>query len=216
MILDGIITDVGQHYITIKAQADISYILDKQVKQCDIFLRDGRTINREQQKKAYALMRDISLFTGYSPDEVKELCKYDFIAKYGGEEFSLANCSVTTARCFNAYLIEFCLQHDIPCRDSLLELCEDVRRYLYLCLIHKKCCICGKKTQLHHVDTVGMGYDRAEIVHVGKRAEALCYRHHKECHDIGQKDFDEKYHVFGIEIDNIIADKYRLKKGQVS
>jgi hypothetical protein len=213
MLLNGFITDVGQHYITIKAQADISYILDKQVKQCDIFLRDGRTINREQQKKAYALMRDISLWSGYTPDEVKELAKYDYIAKYGGEEFSLADCSVTVARCFIDYLVEFCLTHDIPCRDSLLELCEDVRRYLYLCLIHKRCCVCGKKTQLHHVDTVGMGYDRTEIPHIGKRAEALCFKHHRECHDIGQKDFDEKYHVFGIEIDNIIADKYRLKKG---
>lgn len=213
MLLDGIITDIGQHYITIKAQADVSYVLDKKVSRCDIFLRDGRTISREQQKKAYALMRDISLWSGYLPDEVKELAKYDFLAKNGGEEFSLGTCSVTLARSFIDYLIEFCLIHDVPCQDSLLELCEDIKRYLYLCLIHKRCCVCGKKTQLHHVDTVGMGYDRTEIPHVGKRAEALCFKHHRECHDIGQKDFDSKYHIFGIEIDNTIADKYRLKKG---
>ena len=59
-----------------------------------------------------------------------------------------------------------------------------------------------------------MGYDRTEIPHVGKRAEALCWRHHKECHNIGQKEFDEMYHIFGIEIDTVIADKYNLKKGK--
>ena len=214
MLLNGIITELNERYIVIKAPADVGYILDKQVKECDIILRDGRTISRDQQKKAYALMRDISLWSGHTPDEIKELAKYDYLSKYGGEMFSLSDCSVTLARGFIDYLVEFCLIHDIPCRDSLLELCEDVKRYLYLCLIHKRCCVCGKKTQLHHVDTVGMGYDRNEIPHIGKRAEALCFKHHRECHDIGQKDFDERYHVFGIEIDTIIADKYRLKKGK--
>lgn len=214
MILSGNITGVSESYITITAPADIGYILDKQVKKCDIILRDGRTLSADQRKKAYALMRDISLYTGYTPDEVKDLAKYDYISKTGSEYFSLSDCSVTVARGFIDYLVEFCLIHDIPCQDSLLSMCEDIRRYLYLCLIHKKCCICGGKTQLHHVDTIGMGYDRREVPHVGKRAEALCFRHHRECHDKGQKVFDEAYHVFGIEIDNIIADKYRLKKGK--
>ena len=212
MLLNGYITDINEQSIVIQAPADVAYVIDKQVKECDILLRDGRTITRDQQKKAYALMRDISLWSGHTPDEIKELAKYDYLAKYGGEMFSLADCSVTFARGFIDYLVEFCLIHDIPCQDSLITLCEDIRRYLYLCLIHKRCCVCGKKTQLHHVDAVGMGYNRNEIVHVGKRAEALCFKHHRECHDIGQKTFDEKYHVFGIEIDNIIANKYKLKR----
>lgn len=212
MLLNGYITDISEQCIVIKAPADVAYVIDKQVRECDIILRDGRTITRDQQKKAYALMRDISLWSGHTPDEIKELAKYDYLSKFGGDMFSLADCSVTVARGFIDYLVEFCLIHDIPCQDSLITLCEDIRRYLYLCLIHKKCCICGKKTQLHHVDAVGMGYNRNEIVHVGKRAEALCFKHHRECHDIGQKTFDEKYYVFGIEIDNIIADKYKLKK----
>ena len=212
MLLNGYITDINEQSIVIQAPADVAYVIDKQVRECDILLRDGRTITRDQQKKAYALMRDISLWSGHTPDEIKELAKYDYLAKYGGGMFSLADCSVTLTRGFIDYLVEFCLIHDIPCQDSLITLCEDIRRYLYLCLIHKRCCVCGKKTQLHHVDAVGMGYNRNEIVHVGKRAQALCFKHHRECHDIGQKTFDEKYHVFGIEIDRIIADKYKLKR----
>ena len=129
MLLNGIITELNERYIVIKAPADVGYILDKQVRECDIILRDGRTISRDQQKKAYALMRDISLWSGHTPDEIKELAKYDYLAKFGGEMFSLSDCSVTLARGFIDYLVEFCLINDIPCRDSLLTLCEDIKRY---------------------------------------------------------------------------------------
>ena len=178
----------------------------------EVIFYDGRSISAEQRKKAYALIRDISLWSGYLPEETKEIMKYFYMSSSGIKYFSLSDCSVDVACGFIDYLIEFCLTHDISCQDSLLSLSEDIKRYLYLCLIHKKCCICGKATQLHHVDTVGMGYDRREIVHIGKRAEALCYIHHKECHDKGQVDFDKKYHVFGIEVDKVIAGKYRLRK----
>ena len=100
MLLDGYITDVCDRYVVIKAPADVGYILDKKVTRCDIMLRDGRTISRDQQKKAYALMRDISLWSGHTPDEIKELAKYDYLSKYGGEMFSLSDCSVTLARGF--------------------------------------------------------------------------------------------------------------------
>ena len=180
--------------------------------KCEVIFYDGKSISPDQRKKIYALLRDISDWSGYPADEAKAAMKYHFIAKTGCEDFSLSDCSCGLARRFIGFLIEFCLIHDIPCRDSLLSLCEDIKRYLYLCLIHKKCCICGKKTQLHHATTVGMGYDRNEICHIGMMAEALCFRHHRECHDIGQKSFDEEYHIFGIEIDGIIAEKYRLKR----
>lgn len=178
----------------------------------EIIFYDGRSISPDQRKKAYALIRDISEWSGFLPEEAKEWLKFYYRSLTGVKPFSLSNVNIDIARGFIDFLIEFCLMNDVPCRDSLPELAQDIKRYLYLCLIHKRCCICGKKTQLHHVDTVGMGYDRTEIPHVGKRAEALCWKHHRQCHDTGQKDFDEKYHVFGIEIDNTIADKYRLKK----
>ena len=213
MELNGKITGMDEHYIYIRAPiTNVSELIDKHMSGCGIILNDGRTISREQRKKAYALMNDIALYTGYSQDEVKELTKYGFIASTGQKMFSLSDVDMTTARLYIDWLIEFCLRFEIPCRDSLLNLCEDIKRYLYLCLIHKKCCICGKPTQLHHVTTVGMGYNRNEIVHVGMLAEPLCWRHHRECHDIGQKSFDERYHVFGVAIDEVTADKYKLRK----
>lgn len=189
-----------------------SFIPDGNFTGVEVIFYDGRSISHEQRKKIYALIRDISEWSGFMPEEAKEWLKFYYRSLSGVKAFSLSDTGRDIARGFIDFLIEFCLVHDVPCRDSLPLLAEDIKRYLYLCLIHKRCCICGKKTQLHHVDTVGMGYDRNEIVHVGKRAEALCWKHHKECHDIGQKDFDERYHIFGVEIDSIIADKYRLKR----
>lgn len=182
---------------------------------CEVIFFDGESINAEQRKKCYALIRDIAEWSGFMPEEAKEILKWYYCSVSGAKMFSLSDCKSDIARGFIGFLIEFCLMHDVSCRDSLPELAEDIQRYLYLCLIHKKCCICGKKAQLHHVDTVGMGYDRREIPHIGKKAEALCWIHHRECHDKGQSEFDKLWHIEGIEIDGIIADKYRLRKEKI-
>lgn len=182
---------------------------------CEVIFYDGESINAEQRKKCYALIRDIAEWSGFMPEETKEILKWYYCSISGARLFSLSDCKADIARGFIGFLIEFCLINDVPCRDSLPELAEDIQRYLYLCLIHKKCCVCGKKAQLHHVDTVGMGYDRAEIPHIGKRAEALCWVHHRACHDKGQKEFDKLWHIEGIKIDGIIADKYKLRKEKI-
>ena len=72
----------------------------KEITQCEIRLDDGRHISADQRKKIYATMRDISLYTGHTPDEVKALMKYDFIAKSGHDYFSLSDtCLLYTSRC---------------------------------------------------------------------------------------------------------------------
>lgn len=184
----------------------------KDVTGVEVIFYDGRSISIDQRKKAYALIRDIAEWSGYLPEEVKEVLKWYYMSLSGAKSFSLSDCSIDIARGFIDFLIEFCLMNNVPCRDSLPEFAEDIRRYLYLCLYHKKCCVCGKKAELHHTDHVGMGYDRREIIHIGKKAEALCALHHRQCHDEGQSVFDEKYHICGIEIDSVLADRYRLRK----
>lgn len=34
----------------------------------------------------------------------------------------------------------------------------------------RKCAVCGRRAELHHVDRVGMGRDRREICHIGMQA----------------------------------------------
>jgi hypothetical protein len=65
---------------------------------------------------------------------------------------------------FQRFLVRFILDWDIPCNFPLLNFVDDIADYVYGCLIHKKCCICGAKADLHHLDHVGMGRNRNEIL----------------------------------------------------
>lgn len=213
MILQGEIKGYDGQALTIKAPfSDTFGYVKKRYTGCEIRLDDGRRISTYQRKKIYATLRDMSEYTGHDPEYMKELMKFSFMAETGREHFSLSNCDMTTARDYLEYLIEFCVTWDIPCTDSLAGRSPDIARYIYICLKNKKCCITGQKAQLHHVDAVGMGRDRKDIIHIGMRVLPLHWRLHKEAHDIGQAEFDKKYHVFGIRLDEDICKVWRLKK----
>ena len=108
-------------------------------------------------------------------------------------------------------LIEIILEYGIPTKEPLYGLCDDLERYVYACLMNKKCAVCGRKTELHHVQAVGMGRNRHEIDHIGMLCLPLCREHHDEAHLIGNKAFEERYHLIPIQIDQKIAKKYNLK-----
>lgn len=196
----------------ISAQYDntLEYIR-KNITECEIRLDDGRRISSDQRKKIYALFRDISLWSGHEPDEVKALLKYEYIARTGAEYFSLSDTDMTTAREFLEFLIEFCISEDIPTKDSLINVTPDISRYIYCCLLHKKCCISGKKAELHHVDAVGMGRNRKDIIHAGYRVMPLSRIYHTEAHTIGQKTFEDKYKVYGIKLTDELCGIWKVK-----
>ena len=212
MTIAGYIYDFDGETLTIVAPFSDGQVLNKrQITGCEIRLDDGRTISADQRKKIYATMRDIADYTGYSPDEYKAVAKYNFIAKTGCDYFSLSDVDMTTANEFLSFLIEFCLEWDIPTQESLLDRSPDTSRYLYACLANKRCCICGKKSELHHSDHVGAGRNRKEIMHSGMRAEALCRIHHTEAHTVGQKTFDGKYHLYGIKLDRHLCETLKVR-----
>lgn len=212
MILQGKITGYDGRFLTISAPFDNPFdYIKKGYEACEIRLDDGRTISADQRKKIYATLRDISLYTGYIPEEVKELMKYQYIAKTGGRGFSLSDCDMTTAKEFLNFLIDFCLEWNIPAQDSLRERSPDITQYVYSCLIHQRCAVCGGKAELHHVDKVQMGRDRTEIIHQGMKVEPLCRIHHTQAHDMGQQTFDSKYQLQGIGLDKDLCRIWRVK-----
>ena len=75
-------------------------LLQKLVGKVMLRLVDGREITREQQKKAYALMRDISLWNGDLPEYIKEYMKFHFCMSRGEDWFSLRDVDRTTAKAF--------------------------------------------------------------------------------------------------------------------
>ena len=176
-------------------------------------LVDERHISADQRKKAYVLISYIAAWWGYTPLEaMKEMLKLMFVgeAETLRRSFSLSNCDMTTARLFITYLIDFCILHGVDVGEPLYQLSEDIPRYVWACLMNKRCAVCGRKAELHHVDAVGMGRNRKEICHIGMRALPLCREHHTEIHRIGQGDFLKRYILEPVRIDERIAKVYRL------
>lgn len=173
-------------------------------------LDDGRTISAEQRRKAYATIRDIADWSGDLPEFLKEDLKYLYIERTGAGHISLSDCSVSAARLFINFLIDFAMEHGVPLRETAINRTDDINAAIYSSLMHKRCIICGRDGELHHVDRVGMGRDRETIVHLGMRVMCLCRRHHDECHTSGQDVFDERYKVYGVEANKQICEKWRL------
>ena len=174
----------------------------------EIKVDDGRTITVDQRKKAYALIRDLADYTGYVPEEMKEIMKYHYLAESGEKHFSLSDCSVTTAREFIDYMLNFAFQHDMAFTYSLEDAePKEVRTFMYLSLRYRKCAVCGRRADVHHAfdDKVGMGRDREEIVHVGLKAVALCREHHNVVHANSEKDFYDKHHLVPIMLDDVLV-----------
>ena len=177
---------------------------------------DSRPLSDKQRKACYALMREIADYTGYGTEATKELMKLKFLADQVEDLnetiFSLSNAPMSLVCAFQRYLVRFILDWDIPCRFPLINFVDDIQDYVYSCLVNKKCAVCGKPADLHHIDHVGTGRDRDEIIHEGMEAMPLCREHHTEAHTIGQKTFEDKYHFDGgIILDKTLCRIYGLK-----
>ena len=212
MYYPGYIQDIQDNYVQVLVPIDKVYTFEKQnITSCMVEFSDGRTITPDQRKKAHAILGEISDWNGDLPEYIKEIMKYGFIEAKGGDYFSLADCSVTTAREFINYLIDFCFFNNVPTRDTMLNRTEDIGHYLYSCLANRKCAVCNAKAEIHHCEgsRVGMGFDRKDINNVGRSAIALCRKHHHQAHN-SEKDFFEKYHIYGIKLDEYLVRKLRL------
>lgn len=198
------------------APIDLYRATHQQVKECYIDYVDGRSLSGAQRRMCYALIHAIADWSGSSTEDVKEAFKLEFWADrvdtLADKVFSLSDAPMSLIAAFQKFLIRFILENDVPLKFSLLDFVDDTRDYVYQCLIHKKCCICGRKADLHHIDAIGMGNDRTEVSHLGREVMSLCRLHHGEYHTIGHSEFMETYHLDGgIEADKTILKIYKLK-----
>lgn len=232
--ISGKIIDAGPEGLTIRAPySDWQRFVLRRYEDVQVLLCDGRQLTPKQSRAIHAMVHDIARWqSGFAyRDRVfhETLCALQLqyiIDTTDSEEvrysltqrfcdlmdipiFSLSpkneNCAdMTTAREFLGWLIDLCVAYDIPTSGPLTERAEDVSRYLYACLAHRRCAVCGLAggpADLHHVTRVGMGRSRKRIAHIGMLAESLCRTHHQEADQIGQAAFDEKYHIYGIPLD---------------
>lgn len=208
---------------TIKAVLpNIFHACDRKYDSVEIILPDGRRISPEQRRKCYALIGEIAEYVdgvrnAETIEDTKNMVKWEFILhRMESQErqlFSLSNCDVTTARNFIDYLVWFCVKNDIPMKISPLEYCEDIAKYTIACLHSRKCAICGKPADIHHCDgdRIGMGNDRDEVHHLGRKVLPLCRAHHDEAHH-DEKGFIDKYHLQTITLDKDLCKRLKLKE----
>ena len=159
-----------------------------------------RQITHEQRKKIYALFNDINDYTGQGTDSIKQQMKNEFCKDEGYELFSLSDCKKDTAGEFIEWIVNFCFKNGVPLSENPKESFGDIENYIYMCLKNKVCAVCGSEemTQLHHVDTIGMGNNRNKLDDSEHKKISLCYEHHQEAHTIGWETFADKYKVKGV------------------
>ena len=223
-------------FIAVPGLSNIGNIQEIESDEVEVSLIGIREplITPEQRRKIFALVHDITAFISGETDrnEIRftlsamqvlylmdttdeESVRFALTDNYcrlqGVDLFSLStkneNCaSRELASDFIDWLVNLCVENAIPCMDTLLNRCEDVERYVYACVANRRCAICGKKADIHEVETVGMGRNRSKIGHVGQLVETLCRGHHQEAGEIGQKSFDELYHLSPIRLDEHLCE----------
>lgn len=209
------ITPQGQMIIV--APADISRLARWDAKEALVEIVDPRPLSDKQRKMCYALINEIADWSGESRTGAKQSLKIDFLSqnieRIGEQIFSLSNAPMSLVAEFQKYLVEFCIDFDVPTKLPLYEYCDDIDAYVFKCVMSKKCVICGKRADLHHCEgsRVGLG-SRDKMIHEGLEVITLCRLHHDECHSTSEREFFEKYHLNG----GVIADKsicrlYKLK-----
>ncbi|WP_069649654.1 putative HNHc nuclease [Caloranaerobacter ferrireducens] len=171
----------------------IDFLIDEQ-KQIERM----KQITPEQRKKIYAMIRDIANCFGENEENTKENLKIEFIQNSQYEDFSLSNCSKELAGDFIDFLINFAFENGIPMTEHPIKRVDDLDRYLKACLRHRICAICGRRGEIHHVDTIGMGNDRNKVNDRDYRKMCLCRVHHTEYHTLGAESFYKKYHLHGV------------------
>lgn len=184
--------------IHLDGEEKAALIKKKEIAYVGLWLDDGRTISALQRKKIYASIRDFSIFTGYAPEEAKEVLKFLYVERTGRNYFSLSDCTMDTAREFINFIIDICLENGIILSASLYERTEDIEYMLKSCLRNRRCSICGQKGEVHHWDAIGMGNDRKHFDDSQHRKICLCRKHHTLAHSYGRERFMQVYHIFGV------------------
>ena len=87
--------------------SQLTKLSDGKRPQLEVFIDDGQSISVDQRKKIFAMLNDMTEYTGYSLREMEELMKYRYICQLEHPQwFSMADCSMTIATEFLAFIID--------------------------------------------------------------------------------------------------------------
>ena len=179
---------------------------------------DGRTRSPEQNRKCHALIGEIAEWAGYLPNEMKRLMKIEFktqhLATLEQKIFSMHDANMTVVREFISFLVDFIIENGVPTRIPLYEQAEDIGRYVYACAKNRRCAVCGRKADIHHLSGSRLGHGGThwrEKDQDGVMFIPLCREHHMSAHQ-GEDAFLERFHLQGIEMTRELQKLYGVKK----
>ena len=168
-----------------------------------------KRLSKAQNGLIHVLLKQFGEELGWTMQDMKEYQKEQFALSRDLEKFSTANCDMEMANDFIAFIIEQALENEINLYvlnkhdnryKSILKVDKTTERYVIACLRAKTCAICGRRgVDLHHWKTIASAAGTYENDDGLKTPfMSLCRIHHNEFHEIGQKEFEEKYHIEGV------------------
>lgn len=206
-VIPGVVVDITPEGLaTITATIPLDDYIRKGYKNVLIYLTDSRQLSDKQRRFCYSLIEAIADAQGEHVKTVdremtKQYMKLRFITEdiepLAQHLFSMSNAPMDIIVGFQKFLIEIVLEYDIPTKFSLLEYIDEnsIGDYVYVCLIKKKCCICGQPASLQDGTVEGM------------KVLPLCIAHRRENQESDEIAFNAKYHLDG----GIVADKTIMK-----
>lgn len=168
-------------------------------------LEEKDDITDEQRSHIMALIGDIADYEGYPIDAAKANMQYGFMLHEGLDEYpSIARGAMkkSVASHFIEFLIDCCIDHDIPFRKQQFYLTADTSKMNFALTMKRLCIVCGKRADIHHASNlVGMGNKRGKHDHEKSTFMALCREHHNSIHELGYAEFCKRHYVKAIKLD---------------
>ena len=217
-------TDAGTDLIIHIPNEKLKYRLSRYAKNgiaaAEIRIDDGRTITNDQRRKIFATIGDIAYQTITPPDHVREILLCQYCARTGEMPFSLSNCSVTQAREYMNFILEFAIEWGIQLSGPGADRTDEIDKYLYFCIKHRTCAITMRKVgvEIHHVtgSRVGMGRTRVELDHSKLELVALSKEWHDKVHTQGEIDIFKEKKIYGIKIDTATLKHIGIKTSEIA
>lgn len=171
---------------------------------------DPRKANAKQRRLFFALLSDIYRWSGQPWGWLRDCFYLQYSIKYG-KSISLkgdTDSTVTEATNLIDLMVDFIIDYGVPVKDGYELLPRDEEHFQYACIKHRKCLICGRRADIHHLENkpgnaVGMGGNRDKVDHSKRYLAALCRKHHNIVHQLGTTAFCRKYGLtrLGIKVD---------------
>lgn len=157
-----------------------------------------------QRKHYWALIGDIADYTGDPQWKIVLNMKYLYMVQHDKtKEPSMARnkMKMEDAQKLIQTIIDYCLDNEITLNGDYLPYFE--QNQLFKLTMKRMCWVCGKRADIHHVDSLGAGRNRETYQDHDKHTYmALCREHHNLAHQMGKETFEETYHVKGITLSN--------------